>query len=170
MSAPATLVAPSAPTSPNAPQRWWNILPEFRQGLESAQRHGLRALVPSLNVGLGYALLLSGSLNEAIAALSEAHEIGSGSGRVLVRMWAATGLAAAYGSTGGRIPALRFADEAVQLGAPILANIILVGALAGTGVLPIEREEFSRAIAATVRRSAIAINLKAFDIGRQMVN
>ncbi len=61
-------------------------------------------------------------------------------------------------------------DEAVKLGAPILANIILVGALAGTGVLPIEREEFSRAIAATVRRSAIAINLKAFDIGWQMVN
>jgi indolepyruvate ferredoxin oxidoreductase, beta subunit len=60
-------------------------------------------------------------------------------------------------------------DEAVKLGAPILANIILIGALAGTGVLPIEREGFSRAIGATMPQSRIAMNLEAFDLGWQMV-
>jgi class 3 adenylate cyclase/tetratricopeptide (TPR) repeat protein len=126
---------------------------EFRQGLESAQRHGLRALVPSLNVGLGYALLLSGSLNEAIAALSEAHEIGSGSGRVLVRMWAATGLAAAYGSTGGRIPALRFADEAVQLGARHALRGFLVAALRCRGAVLAGEEETRDAGLRSVRQA-----------------
>jgi indolepyruvate ferredoxin oxidoreductase, beta subunit len=60
-------------------------------------------------------------------------------------------------------------DEAVKLGAPILANIILIGALAGTGALPIEREGFSRAIGATMPQSRIAMNLEAFDLGWQMV-
>jgi indolepyruvate ferredoxin oxidoreductase beta subunit len=60
-------------------------------------------------------------------------------------------------------------DEAVKLGAPILANIILIGALAGTRVLPIEREEFSRAIDATMPRSRVAMNVHAFDLGWRMV-
>ena len=60
-------------------------------------------------------------------------------------------------------------DEAVKLGSPILANIVLIGALAGTGVLPIEREEFARSIAATMPQSKVAMNLDAFDLGWQMV-
>ena len=61
-------------------------------------------------------------------------------------------------------------DEAVRLGSPILANIILIGALAGTGALPIEREDFSRAIDATMGQNKVAMNLEAFDLGRQMVS
>ena len=61
-------------------------------------------------------------------------------------------------------------DEAVKLGSPILANIILIGALAGTRVLPIEREEFSQAIAGTLPQNKVGINLEAFDLGWQMVS
>ena len=61
-------------------------------------------------------------------------------------------------------------DEAVKLGSPILANIILIGALAGTGVLPVEREGFFNAIAATMAPYKVAANLRAFDLGRQMVS
>ena len=89
---------------------------QFRLGLEGAERHGLRALLPWLNAGLGHTLLLGGSTNAAIAALTEAHELAKASGRVLSQMSAAIGLVAAYGGTGGLLPALRYADEAVQLG------------------------------------------------------
>ena len=59
-------------------------------------------------------------------------------------------------------------DEAVKLGAPIFANIILIGALAGTGVLPVEREGFFNAIASTMSPDKVAVNMRAFDLGRQM--
>jgi indolepyruvate ferredoxin oxidoreductase beta subunit len=61
-------------------------------------------------------------------------------------------------------------DEAVKLGSPILANILLIGALAGTGVLPVEREDFFDAIAATMAPDKVDANLRAFDLGRQMVS
>ncbi len=61
-------------------------------------------------------------------------------------------------------------DEAMKLGSPIFANIILIGALAGTGVLPVEREGFFDAIASTMASDKVAANMRAFDLGRQMVN
>ena len=70
----------------------------------------------------------------------------------------------------GRHWLLPATDEAVKLGSPILANIILIGALAGTGVLPVEREDFLDAIAATMSSDKVDANLRAFDIGRQMVS
>jgi indolepyruvate ferredoxin oxidoreductase, beta subunit len=60
-------------------------------------------------------------------------------------------------------------DEAVKLGLPILGNIILIGALAGTGVLPVGREDFAGAISAIMPAARAAINLQAFDIGRKMI-
>jgi indolepyruvate ferredoxin oxidoreductase beta subunit len=60
-------------------------------------------------------------------------------------------------------------EEALRLGSSILANIILIGALAGTRVLPIEREEFSQAIAETLPQNKVGLNLEAFDLGWQMV-
>ncbi len=61
-------------------------------------------------------------------------------------------------------------DEAVKLGAPILGNIILIGALAGIGVLPVEREGFAKVISKIMPGGKLEINLEAFDIGREMVN
>lgn len=61
-------------------------------------------------------------------------------------------------------------DEAMKLGAPILGNIILIGALAGIGVLPVEREGFAKVISTVMPGDKLEINLEAFDIGRKMVN
>jgi indolepyruvate ferredoxin oxidoreductase, beta subunit len=61
-------------------------------------------------------------------------------------------------------------DEAMKMGSPILANIILIGALAGTKVLPISREEFSRTITATMPQNKVSMNIEAFDLGWQMVS
>ena len=107
----------------------------FRTALDSAARHNLRSLLPSLNVGLGYTLLLGGSTNEAISALADAHDLASFSNRVLNRMWSATGLAAAHGATGGSVVALRYADEAVTLGARHTLRGLLVTALRCRGAL-----------------------------------
>jgi class 3 adenylate cyclase/tetratricopeptide (TPR) repeat protein len=108
---------------------------KFRAGLEIAERHDLRALLPWLHGGVGYAQLLLGSTNAGIAALTEAYQIAGAYGRVLGRMWAATGLAAAYGSSGGTIPALRHADEAVQLGARHSLRGFMVSALRNRGAI-----------------------------------
>ena len=107
----------------------------FRTALGSAERHSLRSLLPSLNVGLGYTLLLGGSTNEAITALADAHDLATHSNRVLHRMWSAIGLAAAHGATGGTVSALRYADEAVALGARHTLRGLLVTALRCRGAL-----------------------------------
>ncbi|NVM25475.1 MAG: indolepyruvate oxidoreductase subunit beta [Desulfobacterales bacterium] len=60
-------------------------------------------------------------------------------------------------------------DEAVKLGNPILGNIIMLGALSGLGVLPLEKEDFKEAILKSVPQDKLDVNLKAYDIGRQMI-
>lgn len=131
----------------------------FRLGLEGAERHGLRALLPWMNAGLGHTLLLAGSANAAIAALTEAHEVAKASGRVLSQMSAATGLIAAYGGSGGLIPALRYADEAVQLGAQHTLRAFLVAALRGRGAVLASRED-TRAEGIRSIRQALALARK----------
>ncbi len=61
-------------------------------------------------------------------------------------------------------------DEAMKLGSAILANIILIGALAGTGELPLERQDFLDAITSTMSRDKVDANLRAFDLGRHLVS
>lgn len=60
-------------------------------------------------------------------------------------------------------------DEAVKLGAPILANIILLGVLAGIGVLAFDRNHFSRVISRMMPPERVEINMKAFDVGMRMI-
>lgn len=56
-------------------------------------------------------------------------------------------------------------EEAIKLGDPILSNVILVGALAGVGDLPLEKEAFRQVIARTMPASKVEINLAAFEKG-----
>jgi indolepyruvate ferredoxin oxidoreductase beta subunit len=60
-------------------------------------------------------------------------------------------------------------DEAVKLGNPILGNIIMLGALSGVGVLPLDREDFKEVILGSIPQDKLDINLKAYDIGRQII-
>jgi indolepyruvate ferredoxin oxidoreductase, beta subunit len=55
--------------------------------------------------------------------------------------------------------------EAVNLGNPILGNIIMIGAVEGLGVLPISREDFSTVIREGMPTSRVEANLRAFTIG-----
>lgn len=60
-------------------------------------------------------------------------------------------------------------DEAVRLGHPILGNVMMIGAVAGLGVLPFDEKDFEKVMAGYVSGSKIAINMKAFEKGIAMV-
>lgn len=60
-------------------------------------------------------------------------------------------------------------DEAVKLGHAILGNVMMIGAVAGLGVLPFDENDFARVMAGYVSQSKIAINMKAFEKGMEMV-
>jgi indolepyruvate ferredoxin oxidoreductase beta subunit len=56
-------------------------------------------------------------------------------------------------------------DVAIDMGAPILANIIMVGALVGAGVLPLAAEEFELELRESLPADRLDLNLKAFRRG-----
>jgi indolepyruvate ferredoxin oxidoreductase beta subunit len=56
-------------------------------------------------------------------------------------------------------------DEARRLGNPILANMILLGALCGMENLPLGREDFEEAITQRVKADQATLNIRAFDAG-----
>ena len=57
----------------------------------------------------------------------------------------------------------------LSLGNPVLSNIVMIGALAGTGLLPIDRRMFAKEIRKTQSPEKCALNLKAFDAGFSMI-
>lgn len=60
-------------------------------------------------------------------------------------------------------------DEAIKLGNPILGNIVMIGAIAGTGELPISREDFREAFLNSMPATKLDVNLRAFDLGQSSV-
>jgi len=60
-------------------------------------------------------------------------------------------------------------DEAIGLGNPILGNIVMIGAVAGLGVLPIDRGIFETVIREGMPASRVEANLRAFAIGEAAV-
>ena len=60
-------------------------------------------------------------------------------------------------------------ERALELGNPILGNIMMIGAAAGIGALPLDREGFEAAISETLSSDKLALNLKAYDLGVRMV-
>jgi indolepyruvate ferredoxin oxidoreductase beta subunit len=58
---------------------------------------------------------------------------------------------------------------AVALGNPVLSNIVMIGALVGTSLLPIDRRAFEKEVAKSLSADKRAVNLAAFDAGMQMV-
>jgi indolepyruvate ferredoxin oxidoreductase, beta subunit len=56
-------------------------------------------------------------------------------------------------------------ELAKQAGNPMSLNIVLLGALIQTGVLPLSAENIKQAIRSTTKEAFIDINIKAFDLG-----
>ena len=64
---------------------------------------------------------------------------------------------------------LEATEKAMELGNPILGNIMMIGAAAGIGVLPLDRKDFEAAIAENLSADKQELNLKAYDLGVGMV-
>lgn len=60
-------------------------------------------------------------------------------------------------------------EKAMELGNPILGNIMMIGAAAGIGVLPLDRKDFEAALSENLSADKQELNLKAYDLGVGMV-
>jgi len=60
-------------------------------------------------------------------------------------------------------------EKAIELGNPILGNIIMIGALASVSDLPLMREDFEESMIQNMKPDKIELNLKAFDVGAAIV-
>lgn len=58
---------------------------------------------------------------------------------------------------------------AMEMGNPVLSNIVMIGALAKTALLPIDRSVFEKEINKSVAADKRGANLAAFDAGAKMV-
>ncbi|MBU7026898.1 MAG: indolepyruvate oxidoreductase subunit beta [Theionarchaea archaeon] len=61
-------------------------------------------------------------------------------------------------------------DAALQLGNPILGNMIMLGAVAGLNALPLNKKGFEQAVSRIFSEDKVLINTKAFEIGFEMIN
>jgi indolepyruvate ferredoxin oxidoreductase beta subunit len=62
---------------------------------------------------------------------------------------------------------LNATDMAMALGSPIIANIIMLGALIGSSAVPLSIEEVEQEIRDTFPESTLDLNLQALDLGFQ---
>ncbi len=64
---------------------------------------------------------------------------------------------------------LNATDEAVKIGNPVLGNVVMAGALAGTGELPLNREIFELIMGTNFSGDKLRMNLEAYDFGYDVV-
>jgi indolepyruvate ferredoxin oxidoreductase beta subunit len=60
-------------------------------------------------------------------------------------------------------------DTAMELGAAILGNIIMIGALAEINVLPLTRDDLKKYLEEHMKPDKVEANLIAFDTGRRLI-
>lgn len=71
----------------------------------------------------------------------------------------------------GKIWVVRASDEAIKIGTPLYANVILLGAAVGTGVLPVNRGDFAKIFREKFADTLIyAANMRALDIGIKLIH
>ena len=54
---------------------------------------------------------------------------------------------------------------ALDMGSPLLTNIIMTGALVGAGLLPIDKDRFKDRFRMNFKKEQLALNVKAFEMG-----
>ena len=60
-------------------------------------------------------------------------------------------------------------DAALSLGNPILGNMVILGAVTGLEVLPLDKNDFVLAVSRIFPEDIVEINVKAFDAGLNLV-
>lgn len=61
-------------------------------------------------------------------------------------------------------------EEALKLGNPVLSNIIMLGAFSALSALPMDREVFRQVIARLMPEEKWEINLRAYQLGAEMMS
>jgi len=59
-------------------------------------------------------------------------------------------------------------ERALGMGNPILAGVILLGAVDGTGALPISTDCFREVVSETLSGDTLEVNLRAYELGRTL--
>ena len=57
-----------------------------------------------------------------------------------------------------------------ELGTPIMGNMIVIGAVAGLGVLPLDEKEVTHALSKHFSENVYTLNMKAFELGSNIIN
>jgi indolepyruvate ferredoxin oxidoreductase, beta subunit len=60
-------------------------------------------------------------------------------------------------------------EKAMSLGNPMLGNIIAVGALSRTGVLPMDKKTFINVLSKNISAERLDQNIAAYDMGHDMI-
>jgi len=60
-------------------------------------------------------------------------------------------------------------DMGLKLGSPIVANVIILGALVGLNLLPLTKEDIETEMMASFPRDRVELNLKALNMGINLV-
>jgi indolepyruvate ferredoxin oxidoreductase beta subunit len=60
-------------------------------------------------------------------------------------------------------------DKAMELGNPVLGNVIMAGALAGSDELPLDRDTFRDIMSLRFSGSKLEMNMKAYDAGYRFI-
>ncbi len=60
---------------------------------------------------------------------------------------------------------LNASEIAIRLGAPLLTNMVMAGALVGSRLLPLEGMQFERQLELNFQADKLALNVKAFRLG-----
>jgi indolepyruvate ferredoxin oxidoreductase, beta subunit len=61
-------------------------------------------------------------------------------------------------------------DRAMEMGNPILGNVIMIGAVCGIDVVPVGKSQFEAVISRDLKPDKIRVNLAAFDLGGSLVD
>lgn len=56
-------------------------------------------------------------------------------------------------------------EIAINLGAPLIANMVILGALVGLGLLPLAKDKMEEQLRASFKGERLTLNMKAFAIG-----
>jgi len=70
----------------------------------------------------------------------------------------------------GRVIALDGNAMAEEAGNPLSLNMVMLGALIGSGSIPVGAEDMKKTISTTTKKAFLESNLKAFDLGLKSAN
>jgi indolepyruvate ferredoxin oxidoreductase beta subunit len=70
----------------------------------------------------------------------------------------------------GRVIALDGNAMAEEAGNPLSLNMVMLGALIGSGSIPVGAEDMKKTISTTTKKAFLESNLKAFDLGMKSAN